>query len=140
MLTLRNQTSGSFQWDVAVSLENTGTVWRLGMYQVPTATETDTLRISYLADWTDASSDQSSITIPDFMEGVLLEAARAWAVGLERGELGAELVAVEQGPVMIAAKRADGGAQPMIGAMQGGAVDSMVGTDDWNEWMRHTNV
>lgn len=140
MLTLRNQTSGAFQWDLAVSIENTGTVWRLGLYQVPSATQTDTLRISYYAGWTDVSSDQSAITIPDFMEGVLIESARAWAVGLERGGLQEELMAVEQGPIMMAAKRADGGVQPFLGRMQGGAVDMVPQADDWNEWMRHTNV
>lgn len=141
MLFLRNQAVDSnLSWDLAVSLENTGTVWQLGLYQVPSATESDVLRISYMSDWTDVTSDSTAITIPDFMEPVLIEAARAYALGLERGDLGAQLAEILAGPVMYAAKLADGAAQPYLGQMAGGAVASHSETVDWYEWMRHTNV
>lgn len=100
----------------------------LEIWPSPGSNATGALRIFYRSRWTAITADSgtsSKIQIPDFVNDLYLQLARAYAAGYERSEvasLDVRLSQIHLGPVFQAAKRSDGMIQPFFGKTRGGGA------------------
>lgn len=91
-----------------------------------TSNETGALRLFYRSRWLTLRSDSSTIDVPEFMEALLVQIARAFARGYVRedgGSLDARLAEIHAGPIFRSAKNSDGNVQPFYGTLQGGGPE-----------------
>lgn len=108
---------------------------RLEIYPTPTANSTAAFTIFYRIELPVVSNDQTFISIPRWCEVPFIQLVRAIARGYEeedQASMQVRIATVKTGEEWQDALLRDGGAQPMLGLMRGGAVQQMYGTDEWN--------
>lgn len=145
MLLLRQGLDSFGAFDVFVSIESTGTGWTLGLFQTPSATTADVLRISYYAGWTNLGTDEKAqVMIHPSREGLLQHVVREYAAGLELNDLDdrlANIANLEKRGLLYQAIVADAGPQRVLGPLVGSPLQGASDRDpDWNDWMRDTEV
>lgn len=87
--------------------------------------ETGAFRLFYRSRWTRLTADSSVIQIPEYVEMLFLQIARAVARGYVRedtGSLDARLAEIQAGPIFHAAKKSDGALQLYYGKIRGGGM------------------
>jgi len=85
--------------------------------------EVGAFRLFYRSRWATLRTDSTVIDVPEFVEALLIQIARAFARGYVREDLGsldARLAEIGAGPIFEAAKRSDGNVQPSFGKLRGG--------------------
>lgn len=111
---------------------------RLEVWPVPNANETAALRLYYRAGWTDLTDDDTdTVPFPSFMDALILQVIRAFALGWEEDEsLDARLEQIEQGRIFMAACEADQGMQNDFGKLEGGCVGPRPTrrATNWSPW------
>ena len=102
---------------------------RLEIYPTPTADSTDVVALTYRSQWTPMSQDTEVANVPDYVDPLMMVLLQAFAWGyLDKafwGDVNELLERVIKGPVFKAAKRIDMMAQPEVGPITGGAVESL---------------
>lgn len=86
----------------------------LEVWPSPGANSTGALRIFYRSRWTRIFTDTAQIEIPEIVETLYIQLARAFTAGYERNEqasLSHRLAEIHAGPIFESAKRQDGRAQ-----------------------------
>lgn len=152
----RSQGSGSFQWgtlDEVTALRagsatassfvgaivwvtdiNTGTIKpQIELSAEASTTETGAFLLPYVARWTEIVSDEDLFQIPSFIEPLYLEIVFAFAQGYDEHDLSMRderLALIRAGDTFMSARRRDGGAQPSLGQMTGGAVQMLAARQD----------
>lgn len=89
------------------------------------ANETGAFRLFYRARWTRLTADSTVIAIPEYVEMLYLQLARAVARGYVREDqstLDQRLAEIHVGPVFLAAKKSDGALQQYFGKIRGGGM------------------
>lgn len=138
MLRMRE---GQAQWetfDLYVSIESSGTAWTLGIFQPPGTNTTDILTISYYAGWTNLVNDKDVVTVHPSLEPLLFLVVREFAAGVELHDLDQRMLAIENGSMIRAAKRADASGSRMLGPLEGGGVNSVAQV--WDPWRIESQV
>lgn len=108
---------------------------KLQIWPEPLTTTRDAFRMAYLARWVDITTDTEVIPIPAWLEMLYLEVLFAVAQSYEehdQASLSMRLSELHMSPEFDTAKRRDGGVQPFIGRVRGGAMES--------EYMRESGV
>lgn len=98
---------------------------RLEVYPTPTAAAFGVLSLMYRAGWTTVASDQDFLSIPEWIETLYLQIARAFARGYEeedQGSLDTRLATIRLGPAFAAAQAEDAQMEPSLGPILNGAV------------------
>lgn len=153
----RSQGTGSFQWgtiDEVVSMRagNTGSasafvgaiVWvpdintdsikpQIELSAEVSTSQTAAFLLPYVARWAEIASDDDVLQMPSFMEPLFLEIVFAFAQGYDEHDLSMRderLALIRAGDTFMAARRRDGGAQPSLGQMTGGAVQMLAARQD----------
>ncbi|MDE0914360.1 MAG: hypothetical protein OSB57_04190 [Planctomycetota bacterium] len=96
-----------------------GVVPVLEVYPTPSAAQTAALTLYYSADWTELTEDGYA-TVPAFMEPLVIEAARQYALGLaaEGGvDTYARMDALKQSQFFMSFRRRDGQVQNQLGPL-----------------------
>jgi hypothetical protein len=91
-------------------------------------TAEDSLLLAYRAKWYEVVNDDDLLRIPSWLEPLYLEVLFVYAQAYDEHDLGslsARLLEIESSPVFMAARNRDGGVQPSVGKMSGGAVQLM---------------
>lgn len=99
---------------------------KIQIWPIPLDTTQDAFRMAYLARWVDLTSDTEVLPIPSWLEGFFLEVLFAYAQGYDEhdnGVLSERLALLHASPEFATLKRRDGGVQPFIGRMRGGAME-----------------
>jgi len=113
---------------------------RLAIWPTPSSNVTDGLLLYYRAKWPGVTNDSYLVPVPDFVEPLMLELIRAFAIGWEESDTGSvgELVArVETGPIALAAMTNDQGTQWDFGKVENGAAarfSDMSSNDGLSPW------
>jgi len=97
----------------------------LEIHPVSGSNQTGAMRIFYRSRWTTLTTDSSAIEIPDFMQALFIQVARAFAGGYIReavATLSQRLAEIQAGPLMRAAVRSDGMIQPWSGMLRNGGA------------------
>jgi hypothetical protein len=95
------------------------------------------LRMFYRSRWARLSDDAGAVDVPEYIETLLLQIARAFARGYVREDVSSldeRLAVIHAGPVFFAAKKSDGAIQPYRmtqGGIERWRVPSEIG--DWHE-------
>ena len=125
--------SGTYVGATSWAAGATGATPRIDVYPDISSTNSNTFRITYrarlLMEATGASADTSIIDIPPYLESLVRSVVRIFAKGLEEdddGSLWHRLEQLEMSMMLKNIKVADGGLQPSIGRMRGGAAQYMV--------------
>ena len=116
----------TFGWYGAVSYVGSPPSPILEIGPGSTSNETGALRLFYRARWLTLRTDSTTIDVPEFMEALLVQVARAFARGYVRedqGSLSARLEEIHAGPIFRTAKNSDGNVQPFYGKLEGGGPD-----------------
>jgi|SRR5688572_12919105 len=147
----QESTVGSIQWvtmdevaalrsiDTASSVDYYGAIaWRLDengtmrprieLSNSIGTSQTAAYLLSYRVGWAEITDDSARLTIPTWIEPLYLEILFAFAQAYDEHDLGSlaeRLASVEMSPQYMAAQLRDGGAQPSIGMMSGGAVQML---------------
>lgn len=103
----------------------------LEIYPSPSANQTGAMRIFYRSRWATLSNDTNAIEIPDFVQALFIQIARAFAGGYVRNDqagMSARLADVQAGPLFAATVRSDGAVQPFHGRLLNGGAQV---------WRRH---
>lgn len=98
---------------------------RAEVWPTPSTTTTNAFSAPYLAGWFAPEDDGEKLRIPTWMEAFYLEVLFAFAQGYDEHDMGSRakrLAELESGPEVVRLKQRDGGVQPFIGAMTGGAM------------------
>jgi len=114
---------GSIVYDMASGIPNN----RITIWPTPSVTTADAFTLPYMARWVDVTSDIAAIPIPSWMEFFYLEVLFAFAQSYDEHDIAPltqRLALLQQGPEFMNLKRRDGGVQPFIGRMRGGAMAS----------------
>ncbi len=102
---------------------------RYEIYPTPTADDVDVLALWYRGQWIPLANDTEIANTPDYVDPLLMLLMQAFAWGyLDKafwGDLDEILERIENGRVFKAAKRIDMMAQPEVGPITGGAVESL---------------
>jgi hypothetical protein len=114
MLRVREGQAQWMTWDLYVSIESSGTAWTLGLFQPPSASQNDILKISYFAGWTNLVDDKERVMIHPSLEPLLFHVVREFAAGVE-----------------LTGSR-------ILGPLEGGAINQMAQT--WDPWRIETQV
>lgn len=102
---------------------------RLALWPTPASSVTDGLLLYYRAKWPGVTNDSYLVPVPDFIEPLMLELIRAFAIGWEESEsasVGEMVARVEAGPIALAAMTNDQGTQWDFGRVEGGAAASFM--------------
>jgi hypothetical protein len=86
------------------------------------------LYLAYRAGWLALTDDDARIPVPWWVEPLYLEVLFAFAQASDEHDLGSQaqrLAEIEMSPAYRAARSRDGGMQPSIGKMSGGAVQML---------------
>jgi hypothetical protein len=120
--------SGTYIGATSWAVGTTGATPRLDVYPNISSTSSDTFQITYrarlLMEATDTAADTSVIDVPPYLESLVRSVVRVFAKGIEEeddGSLWARLEELEMSTMLARIKVADGGLQPSIGRMIGGA-------------------
>lgn len=108
---------------------------KLQIWPEPLTTTQDAFRLAYLAGWTELTKDTDRIQVPAWMEFFYLEVLFAFAQSYDEHDeatLTQRLALLQSGPEFVNLKKRDGGTQPFVGQMRGGAMES--------EYMRESGV
>lgn len=105
------------------------------------ANQIGALRMFYRARWARLSSDSTTVEVPEFMEALLIQLARAFARGYVREDqasLSVRLAEIQSGPAFIAAVKSDGAIQPYFGTLQNG-IDRWRTRRESSNWVETTS-
>ena len=100
---------------------------KLQIWPVPTESKQDAFRLPYLAKWTDVTNDTEALALPPWVEYFYLVILFAFAQGYDEHDvapLSQRLAILQQSPEFMNLKKRDGGSQPFIGRIRGGAMES----------------
>lgn len=130
ILDLRSAAVVGYPTSYAVAYDQTAAgvlTPRLELYPTPSVTDATAIYIHYKAGWAGPQNDTDTarIPIPEWLEPLYTEALIAYAMGVEERDVApvdARLVAIQTGPLFLAAVRQDGSMQTNHGQMRGGAV------------------
>jgi len=125
---------GFHTWGVLRRVDDQANL-RIELHPTPTAAKASALTIWYREGWTAATegTDGTVPDMPDYMEGLLMEVVRAFALGYwdeQVKTLTPRLAEIANGPIMKQCRRIDAVQQPDygplgIGAIQGTTRDSL---------------
>jgi len=129
---------GATSWNASAA---TGAAPRLDVYPTVSITNSTTFQITYRARLmlTAAGTDADSVDldVPSYMESLIRSVVRIFAKGIEEeddGSLWVRLEEIERSTYLQNIKTTDGGLQPSIGRMMGGAAGySFSKTSDTDE-------
>lgn len=108
---------------------------RLEVY--PTPGSASDLDLFYRAGWVDlASSDQTFVPIPPWMEALYIQVVRATAWGYQTDDMGARMAMVMNGPDWASAVRYDRATQWEHGPLTNGMLDG----DEAGDWYLRTEA
>lgn len=108
---------------------------RLEIFPTPQSTDATALTMIYRPRWIDsATSDQTYIPIPDWMESVFLQLVRATATGYQMNNMDAALAPIVQGVIWAAAVKQDEISKYIHGEVRGGALQAAMDGQD-GEWL-----
>lgn len=113
---------------------------RLAIWPTPSSNVTDGLLLYYRAKWAGVTNDSYLVPVPDFVEPLMLELIRAFAIGWEEsdtGSVGALVAQIETGPIALAAMTNDQGTQWDFGKVENGAAAQFSDTssaDNLSPW------
>jgi hypothetical protein len=94
----------------------------------------------YKPRWVDlATSDQSYIPVPDWMEPLFIQVGRASMIGYQTNTMDVELGKVFGGPDMLSAIKADNRMQTEHGMIRNGA-NTLSSADTGDSWYLRTAV
>jgi hypothetical protein len=102
---------------------------------------TGALRMFYRARWARLTGDTTTIDVPEFMESMLVQIARAFARGYVRedqGSLSARLAEIQAGPLFLAAVKSDGAIQSYHGMTRNG-ISRWRRRGEGTEWAETTS-
>lgn len=100
---------------------------RAEIWPTPTQTINNAFSAPYSAGWSAPSDDEDNLQIPSWMEAFYLEVLFAFAQGYDDHDIAQRaerLSMLAMSPELAALKSRDGGVQPAIGQMRGGAMAS----------------
>ncbi len=99
---------------------------KIQVWPIPLTTTQDAFRVAYMARWHDLCSDTEVLSIPSWVESYFLEILFAFAQSYDEHDmasLGERLAMLQASPEFSNLKRRDGGVQPYVGRMRGGAME-----------------
>lgn len=118
---------GAISWYRSTITEGGAPIPRIDIDPAPTTDDNNAFVFQYRADWPDVDDDEYTIPVPPTfaIEMLYLQIVRAVALGYEefdQASMDDRLAAIVGGPIYSAAVVADGGIQPSVGPMRGGAA------------------
>lgn len=116
---------GALSWGRNRATTGGAPVPRLELYGTFPANISDALKLTYVAGWTNITSDTTSIEIPDFIDILYIQLVRTFARAYaqeDEAQLDLRLEVIHKGRTFRAAKDRDGEMQPTLGMMLGGAA------------------
>lgn len=124
VLRVREDTSANdYHWYAAVTYVGTPPTPILEIAPGAGSAVTGAFRLFYRARWARLSTDSTQVAIPEFVEALYLQVARAFARGYVRedqGSLDGRLSEIQFGPLFMAAKKSDGAIQAYFGKLKNG--------------------
>jgi hypothetical protein len=119
----------SFYGAISWKLDNENVMRpRIELSSEITTTQTGAFLLAYRAGWVEIKDDDAVLPLPSWIEPLFLEVLFALAQSFDEHDLGSQaqrLAEVEASPAYRAARSRDGGMQPSIGRMSGGAVQML---------------
>jgi len=100
---------------------------KMQIWPIPLDDTQDAFRLAYLAKWVDLVNDTEPISIPPWMEFFYLEILFAFAQSYDEHDvapLSQRLALLQQSAEFMNLKKRDGGVQPFVGIVRGGAMDA----------------
>lgn len=107
---------------------------RLAIWPAPSATNASFALLRYRATIPRPTSDNDLIAVPSYVESLLFQVVRCFALGYEESDAGsadARLAEVMLGSIYMNAKRRDGRSQWRYGRFQNGAASSVTYGQFW---------
>lgn len=101
----------------------------LELYPVPDPASSDTINIYYRSGWRDFTTvdDQSFSNTPDWFDPLLIQAVRAYFMGIQTDTMDEQLGRVEASVLFEDTKRRDGAIQRRYGPIKGSGVRRRYG-------------
>lgn len=102
---------------------------RLKLYPIPSLTSTDSINIYYRSGWSDLLTvDDSSYTnTPDWFDPLLIQAVRAYFMGIQTDTMDEQLGRVKASALFEDTRRRDGSIQRRLGPYKGSGVRRRYG-------------
>lgn len=99
---------------------------KLQVWPVPQTSAQDAFRVAYIAKWVEVCSDTEVVQIPSWLDYFFLEVLFAFAQSYDEHDtalLSERLALLQQSAEFMNLKRRDGGVQPYVGRLRGGAME-----------------
>jgi len=121
---------GAVVWGASVGTDGGAPVPRLELWPAPSVDNTFSVMVHYRAGWQRLTGDDSYSNTPDWFDSLLIQAVRAYAIGLDMESMDQQLAKVQTSAMFMDAQRRDSSIQRHRGRVHGGAVASRRGRGD----------
>jgi hypothetical protein len=118
---------GAVVYGRSVGVNGGAPVPRLELYPAPAADDLNSVTIYYRAGWVPITADDQYSATPDWFDGLLIQAVRAYSYGIEADSMAASLAEVQMSSLFVAAQRRDGAIQRRYGPIRGSRIQRALG-------------